>query len=294
MDRDACLLVNPSAGGGKAARVLPAVEAELGRLGVVFRTVQTTSLDDAREKATDAAHRGEAVVTLSGDGLIGAICGVLAAVPGALLGVLPGGRGNDFARVVGIPLEPVPACRVLVEGMPKALDIGDVDGRPFIGIASLGFDSVANKLANEAPAWLGSQVYTYAAIRALATWKHATFTVEPEGGEPITFSGWSVGAANSKAYGGGMYAAPDAELDDGLLDVVMCSATGKLGFLKTLGRIFKGTHVELPNFSVVRARSVRISADRPFTAYADGDPIGDLPVTIRAIPGALDVLCPAA
>jgi YegS/Rv2252/BmrU family lipid kinase len=256
--------------------------------------VKTTSLDHARTEATAAAQQGEAVVTLSGDGLVGAICGVLAAVPDALLGVLPGGRGNDFARVLGIPLEPVPACAVLAEGQARALDIGDVDGRPFIGIASLGFDSVANKLANEAPSWLGSQVYAYAAIRALVTWKHATFTVEPEGADPITFSGWSVGAANSKAYGGGMYAAPDAELDDGLLDVVLCRATGRLAFLKILLRIFKGTHVQLPNFTVLRARSVRISADRAFTAYADGDPIGDLPVTIRAVPRALNVLCPAA
>src|SRR4051794_4455471 len=293
MDRDACLLVNPSAGGGKAARILPDVEAELRRLDVRFRTVPTRSLEHASEEASAAAGQGEAVVTLSGDGLIGHICGVLAATPGALLGVLPGGRGNDFARVLGIPLEAIPACSVLVGGTPRALDIGDVDGRPFIGIASLGFDSVANKLANEAPAWLGSQVYAYAALRALLGWKHARFTVELQDAEATSFEGWSVGAANSKAYGGGMYAAPDAELDDGLLDLVLCAKTSKLGFLKILGRIFKGTHVELPNITVLRAQSVRISADRPFTVYADGDPIGELPVTIRAIPGALDVLCPA-
>src|SRR5690348_9611604 len=129
MDRDACLLVNPSAGGGRAARVLPDVESELRRLGITFRTVRTTSLDHARDEAGAAAGQGEAVVTLSGDGLVGAICGVLAAVPGAVLGVLPGARGNDFARVLGIPLEPVPACGVLATGVVKPLDIGDVDGR---------------------------------------------------------------------------------------------------------------------------------------------------------------------
>jgi diacylglycerol kinase family enzyme len=136
-------------------------------------------------------------------------------------------------------------------------------------------------------------VYTYAALRALVSWKHAAFSVEIEGRETHRFSGWSVGAANSKAYGGGMFAAPDAELDDGLLDVVFCSATGRLRFLRVVSRIFKGTHVELDSVTVVRAPSVRISADRPFTVYADGDPIGELPVTIRAIPRALKVLCPA-
>ncbi|MCW2992057.1 MAG: diacylglycerol kinase family lipid kinase [Solirubrobacterales bacterium] len=292
MDRDACLLVNPSAGGGKAARVLPAVEAELRRLGVAFRTATTKSLEHAVELTREAAGRGEAVVTLSGDGLIGAVVGVLRDVPDALLGVLPGGRGNDFARVVGIPLEPVPACAVLVDGEVRDLDIGEVDGRSFIGIASLGFDSVANKLANDGPSWLGSQVYTYAALRALATWKPATFTTEADG-VTRTVRGWSVGAANSKAYGGGMYAAPDAELDDGLLDIVSCKECSKRHFLfGILPKIFKGTIAEDPGVEVFRTASVRVSADRPFTVYADGDPIGELPVTIRAVPRALKVLCP--
>lgn len=294
MERDACLLVNPSAGGGRAARVLPDVEAELRRLGIAFRTERTRSLEHADELAQHAAAAGEAVVTLSGDGLIGRVAGTLAPVEGALLGVLPGGRGNDFARVLDIPLDPVPTCRVLADGVPRSLDIGEVDGRPFIGIASLGFDSEANRIANEAPARLGQLVYAYGALRALAGWRHAGFTVEPEGAEPVAFRGWSVGAGNSKAYGGGMYAMPHAELDDGLLDVVYCTASSKLSFLRILARIFKGTHVELDNVHELRAASVRISADRPFTVYADGDPIGELPVTIRAVPRALDVLCPPA
>jgi YegS/Rv2252/BmrU family lipid kinase len=292
MDRDACLLVNPSAGGGKAARVLPDVEEELRRLGVAFRTEQTRSLEHADDLARQAAAAGEAVVTLSGDGLVGRVVGVLCEFPDALLGVLPGGRGNDLVRVLGIPREAVPACSVLVEGEIRGLDIGKVGDRSFIGIASLGFDSVANKLANEAPAWLGSQVYTYAALRALASWKHATFTIEADG-ESRSFRGWSVGAANSKAYGGGMFVAPDAELDDGLLDVVGLGECSKRRFLLgILPKVFKGTHTGEPEVSVQQADSVRISADRPFTVYADGDPIGELPVTIRAVPRALKVLCP--
>jgi YegS/Rv2252/BmrU family lipid kinase len=292
MDRDACLLVNPSAGGGKAARVLPAVEAELRRLGVAFRTERTRSLEHAAELARAAAGRGEAVVTLNGDGLVGSVVGVLRDVPGALLGVLPGGRGNDFARVLGIPLEPVLACAVLADGEARDLDIGEVDGRSFIGIASLGFDSDANRIANEAPAWLGSQVYTYGALRALLAWKHATFTLEADG-RTRTVRGWSVGAANSKAYGGGMYAAPDAELDDGLLDIVSCGACSKLHFLLgIMPKVFKGTHVQEDTVEVFRAAEIRVSADRPFTVYADGDPIGELPVTIRAVPHAVKVLCP--
>ena len=292
MERDACLLVNPSAGGGKAARVLPGVEAELRRLGVTFRTERTRSLPHASELANAAAERGEAVVTLSGDGLIGHVVGVLRDLPDAVLGVLPGGLGNDFARVLGIPLEAVEACSVVADGEIRELDIGDVDGRSFIGIASLGFDSDANRIANEAPARLGSLVYAYGAIRALIAWRPATFTVEPDVGPSTTFSGWSVAAANSKAYGGGMFVAPDAELDDGQLDVVMSSESTKLKFLRVLPKVFKGEHVHEDNCTILRAHSVRVSADRPFSVYADGDPIGDLPVTISAVPRALKVLCP--
>src|SRR5437588_3542484 len=140
-DETVCLLVNPAAGGGRAASVLPAVEAELERLGVNHRTERTRDLDHARRLAGSAARAGETLVTLSGDGLVGCVAGVLREVEGSLLGVLPGGRGNDFARGLGIPLEPVAACAVIAEHNARALDVGEADGATFIGIASAGFDS---------------------------------------------------------------------------------------------------------------------------------------------------------
>jgi YegS/Rv2252/BmrU family lipid kinase len=293
MPRPVALIVNPHAGGGRAARVLPAVEAELRRLAVPFHTQATRSLEHARELASGAADAGEVAVTLSGDGLFGAVAGVLRGRDDAIAGVLPGGRGNDFARVCGIPLDPVAACAVLATGRVAAVDVGDVEGRTFVGIASLGFDSDANRIANEAPSRLGNLVYAYGALRALATWRPARFEVRIDGGEATAFSGWSVAAANSKAYGGGMFLAPDAELDDGALDVVLSERTSKLRFLRNLPLVFKGRHVELPEVRVLRGAEVRVSADRPFVVYADGDPIGELPVTIRAVPGAIRVLLPA-
>ena len=171
--------------------------------------------------------------------------------------------------------------------------MGLADGRPFIGIASLGFDSDANRIANEAPSRLGTLVYVYGALRALAAWHPATFTIDVDG-TVRTFAGWSVGAANSKAYGGGMYAAPSAELDDGALDVVLCHRTSKLRFLtQVLPRVFKGTHVDLPEVDVLRGAVVRIDADRPFVVYADGDPIAELPVTLTVAHEALQVVVPA-
>ena len=290
--REVALIVNPSAGGGRAAKALPAVEARLLALGLAVEVDATRDLGHACELAVGAAQRGRVVVTLSGDGMLGAVAGALRAVPGAVVGVLPGGRGNDFARVAGIPLDAEAACDVIAGGTVRAIDLGLAGEHPYIGIASVGFDSEANRIANEAPSQLGQLVYLYGALRAVAAWKPAAFTVEVDG-ERVQFCGWSVAAANSKAYGGGMFVAPDAELDDGALDVVLSSQTSRSHFLRTLPKVFKGEHVHDPRVRVMRGAEVRVEADRPFVVYADGDPVGELPMTFRALPGALQVLLPA-
>lgn len=297
--RPVALLVNPSAGGGRALKALPAVEAELRRLGVPYRVARTESIRHAIELAAGAADADEVAVPLSGDGLVGAVATALRGREGAVMGILPGGRGNDFARVLGIGHDPVAACAFLAHGVPTPIDVGEVvsdgtnaPGRTFVGIASVGFDSVANQLANEAPSALGRMVYAYAALRAMGTFRPAIFDVTV-GRERRTFTGWSVAAANGKAYGGGMYAAPEARLDDGALDVLMFSPKSRLDFLGCLRDVFKGTHLQREAVSLLRGPEVRIAADRPFTVFADGDPIGELPVTIRAVPAAIQVLLPA-
>jgi YegS/Rv2252/BmrU family lipid kinase len=289
-----CLIVNPAAGGGKSGRLGPELESRLGEHGLTVRRVQTRDLQHARELAVEAANRGETVVALSGDGMVGAIADALRTVPGAVLGILPGGRGNDLARVLGIPDDPHAACATIAAGAARPVDMGEVDGRAFVGIASAGFDSDANRIANEAPSWLGALVYAYGALRALASWRPATFEIELDPpGERHTFSGYSVGTANSKAYGGGMYAAPGALLDDGLLEVITMAHVSRPRFLSSvLPKVFKGTHVELDAVRVFRAAEVEISADRPFTMYADGDPIGELPVRVRAVSGAVNIIVP--
>jgi YegS/Rv2252/BmrU family lipid kinase len=302
-----CLIVNPSAGGGKAGRALPDVLRALADYGLRVRSERTRDLQHARELARAAALAGETVVCLSGDGMVGAVADVLRELPDALLGVLPGGRGNDLARVLGIPADPVQACATIAGGFSRRLDLGEVDGHAFVGIASVGFDSVANRIANEAPSRLGNLVYAYGALRALIGWRPARFEIEltqsdtsagPEDDDRPTerhsFMAYTVGAANSKTYGGGMRAAPDALLDDGLLDVMVLESVSKIRFLtRILPKVFSGDHVRDPSVKVFRAREVAVSANRPFTMYADGDPIGELPVRVKALSGAVRVLVPA-
>jgi YegS/Rv2252/BmrU family lipid kinase len=290
MDRDLCLIVNPTAGGGRAARLLPAVEAELRARGLRFRVERTTSMDHARELARGAAEAGEIAAAMGGDGLTGAIAGELRDGAG-VLAVLPGGRGNDFARKLGITADPVAACANVTGGREHRIDLATVGERSYLGILSAGLDSDANELANATRLKLGTAVYTYAALRALARWKPAHWTVTVDG-ETREFDGYSVAVANSGVFGSGMYLVPHAQLDDGMLDVVLCDGIPKRRYLANLPKVFKGTHVHEPGMHFLSGRSITFEADRPFTAYADGDPIAELPATVTVAPGTLRVLAP--
>ena len=289
MDRDLCLIVNPTAGAGRAAKLLGAVEAELRSMGLSFRVERTTSMEHARECARAAAAAGEIAAAMGGDGLTGAVAGELRDGAG-VLAVLPGGRGNDFARKLGIPADPVAAC-ALLRNAEKRIDLAAVGDRTYLGILSAGLDSDANRLANENTLPLGTAVYAYAALRALAAWKPARWTVSVDG-ETREFDGYTVAVSNSGVYGSGMYLVPDADLEDGLLDVVIVSDVSKRRWLANLPKVFKGTHLDEPGLELLRGRSVSFQADRPFTAYADGDPIAELPATVDVVPGTLRVLAP--
>ena len=286
------LLVNPSSAGGKALRLLPRVEQALDARRAVFRVQRTKELEDGVEQALRAVDAGEVPVVMSGDGLLGAIGGALAGSE-TPLGIIPGGRGNDFARVMGIPVEPELAVEALFAGHARRVDVGEANGRRFLGIASVGFDSEANRLANETHFLRGNLVYAYAALRTLIGWKPARFTIRVDD-ERVRLTGYSIAVANNRAFGGGMYIAPDAELDDGEFDIVTIGAVGKLAYATNLPKVFKGTHVAKDEVQVFRASHLELTASRPFPVYADGEHLTDLPASLRVLPRALTVLVPAA
>jgi YegS/Rv2252/BmrU family lipid kinase len=291
VSRRFALLANPVSAGGRALKALPAVHAELDRLGAAHRTVITRSIEHAAHEAQMAAEQGETVAALSGDGLLRPLAGALKGGNGALA-LIPCGRGNDLARVLGVPNDPTDSARTAVEGRERLLDVADVDGTPFMCIASFGFDSDANRVANEAKRIRGNAVYLYAALRALAAWKPARFTVSVDG-ERHDMTGFTVAVGNSKAYGGGMFILPHAELDDGQLDVMLCLEASKLTFLRELPKVFKGAHIDSPYIDFLKGELIEVASNRPFVIYADGDPIGATPATISVEPRCLRVIAPA-
>ena len=291
-DRSLALIANPVAGGGRGRRALGAACAELERRGARFRALTTASASHATRLAREVAGGTvETVVAVGGDGHVGSLAGVLRETD-TPLAIVPAGRGNDLARVLGIPTDPAAAARLALDGEARPFDVGEVDGAPFLGIASLGFDSDANRIANESRLG-GNAVYLYAALRALARWRHARFEVTVDG-EHHAFYGYTVAVANSKAYGGGMMLVPHARLDDRRLDVLMVHEHSRLRWLASLPRVFRGAHVGDPRAEFSTGQVVEVRADRPFTVYADGDPIGELPVTVRVGERQVRIVAPPA
>jgi YegS/Rv2252/BmrU family lipid kinase len=285
------LIVNPHAAGGRTLRSLSDVEAVLRRDGVDVRTECTRSLGHADELTEIAVAEDRVALAFGGDGLVGRVAGAASAC-GALMAALPGGRGNDFLRCLGVGQNPVIGAVGLAGAVEQRLDLGMANGRAFVGIASVGFDSDVQVLANRTRVVPGSQVYTYAALRTLATWRPARFSIEIDD-ERREHVGWSVAAGNSQFYGGGMRYVPTASLDDGLLDVVLAAESSRPHFLRQLPRVFTGRHIDDVHVEVRRARRLLVDADRPFQLFADGDPIADLPAEVVVAPGALRMLVPA-
>ena len=289
------LVVNPAAGGGRSARLLPQVEAALRAAGHDLRVTTTRTLEHADELVAQALADDRVAVAMGGDGLVGRVAGAVAD-GGGLMAVLPGGRGNDFCRAVGLPGEPVAAATLLTGAQERAVDIGVVSSvagdLPFLGIASIGFDSDVQERVLASTLKLGSLIYLIGSLVTVASWRPARFDCVVDGA-PLTVTGWSVAVSNSGRYGGGMQLAPDASVEDGLLDVVSTSQTSRLRFLRALPKVFKGTHVHESSVDVRPATVVELAADRPFRVFADGDPVGVLPCTVSVRAGALRMLLPA-
>jgi YegS/Rv2252/BmrU family lipid kinase len=285
------LIVNPASAGGRALKLLPQVEAALDARRAVFRVERTRSLEHGVELALRSIELGEVPVVVSGDGLLGAVGGAMAGAE-TPLGLIPAGRGNDLARALGIPSEPEAAVEVVLTGHSRVIDVGEANGKRFLGIASVGFDSECNRLANETHFIRGNLVYAYSMVRTLFSWKPARFTIAI-GDESRRLSGYFVDVANNSVYGGGMYIAPNAELDDGEFDVVSIGDGGKLRFLLGLKDVLKGNHLGKEEVDVFRTPRLELDASRPFPVYADGDHLTDLPVSLRVLPRCLSILVPA-
>jgi diacylglycerol kinase (ATP) len=306
----ALLVHNPAAGGGRSARMLPAVLERLRSARVEVEAHRSVSLQDACAAARQAASSVDAVVAMGGDGTVGACAAGLAAAatgsedvlaaaaPGlesarvAALGVIPAGGGNDAARNLGLPFgDPLAAAAMLPSLGARRADLVRAGERYVLNAAGAGFDAEVSRRANRGLSRAPGRVrYVGAVLAELVTGRPASFLLRLDG-QSIQTDAWLVAVANSRSYGGGMRIAPAAMLDDGLLDVVIVDGElSKGGFLATFPKVFSGRHVEHPAVRVHRAARVELEADRPLAVHADGELASTVPVTLQVVAGAIEVL----
>ncbi|MGZ4597312.1 MAG: diacylglycerol/lipid kinase family protein [Actinomycetes bacterium] len=282
------LLVNPSSGGGSAPAAVVPVARLLREAGARVEVTYSPGPVACQALVAEAVARSDVVVAVGGDGMVASLAGSVVA-HGGVLGIVPSGRGNDFARQLGLPSQPDEIAQILLRAAPRAVDVIEAAGHVVVGSVYVGVDSVASELVNSARHVPRRLLYQYAAVRALATYEPCTYRIEVDG----TFHehrAATVVVANSGYYGNGMHIAPTASVEDGLLDVVVVRAASRLQLIRWLPKLYDGSHVELDEVLVLTGRSVAISSDSQATAYGDGELLARLPVTATLRPAALQVL----
>ncbi|PVZ96400.1 diacylglycerol kinase family protein [Amnibacterium flavum] len=294
--RRVVLAINPSASFGKGRAVGPRTEERLRAAGYEVTALSEGSMAELQAAARAAIDRGtDALVVVGGDGMVHLGVGLVATtdVP---LGIVPSGTGNDAARGLGIPLGDTEAAisRLLasLEAPARTIDAGLIRhgaGQTwFVSVLSAGFDAIVNERANRMRHPKGPSRYTLALLRELIVLHPLHYRLVVDGVSRDA-RGVLLALANNTSLGGGMQIAPDAELDDGLFDLVLVGPVTRLRFLRLFPKVFSGAHTSLDIVDIVRARSVRIDAPG-IVAYADGERIAALPVDVEVRQGALQVL----
>jgi diacylglycerol kinase (ATP) len=286
--RSFAFLVNPASGGGAAPAAVVPVARILRDAGCTVEVTYSPGPAACHALVAEAVARGDVVVAVGGDGMVASLAGAVVEA-GGVLGIVPSGRGNDFARQLGVGGSPDEVAATLLKAEPRPVDVIEVDGRVVVGSVYAGVDSLASELVDRAHRLPRPVQYPYAAVRSLLQFRPTEYDVVVDG-EARRFHAFTVVAANSGYYGSGMHIAPDAALDDGLLDVVVIRAASKLQLIRSMPKLYDGTHVALDEVVVLRGREVRISAADPVLAYGDGEQLGPLPVTATVLPAALRVL----
>lgn len=279
------LLVNPAAGRGRAAYVAQAVTTRLRARGV------DVDVAPAGWPAADAASgTPSAVVAVGGDGTVHRALQAVAGT-GVALGVVPAGSGNDLARFLGLDrADALAAADVIAAGRLRALDAVRVGGQWYLSVLAAGFDAAVAARGPLLSRLLGARRYDAAVLAELPRLRTRPYRLDFDG-RVVHQAATLVAVANLPAYGGGLRIAPEAAADDGLLDVVVAGPLSRAAALRLLVLVRRGAHLSHPAVSVFRVRTVTVAAP-DVVAYADGEPVGSLPLTCTVVPGAVRVLAP--
>ena len=292
----AIAIINPSSAKGRARRAWPEISATLHDAGLSFDEVTTHSPQEGMERAALAGGDGYGtVISVGGDGTTHwAVNGLMRSrtSPAPTLAIIPEGTANDFPRCLNIPLNPLVAARTILDGSRRRVDVGQVNDRYFATISGVGFDAEVAHLVNRWPRWIrGTTVYVLGILQTLITYRPVDAHITVDGKEQ-RLKLFLLAAANTNWYGGGMYMAPHASIEDGLLAVVYATDLTKLETLAVLPKVFSGRHLQHPKVAHTTARDVRVDSAAPLAIHADGEIVGTVPAVFRVVPRAIEVIVP--
>jgi diacylglycerol kinase (ATP) len=291
---DVALLVNPTAGKGRASKVVASVAGRLREAGANVSILIGHDAEDAVALGRRAVGDGvDAVVALGGDGMAHLALNAVAGTS-TPLGIVPAGTGNDLASSLKLPTkDPVAAAGVIADrlrdGSAWPMDAVRVGDKWFGCVLGAGFDSRVNDRANRMTWPRGRMRYNIAMVAELGVFSPIPFRITFDDDEPWETDAMLVAVGNAKSYGAGMLICPEADLTDGLIDITVIGLISKPELLKTFPKVFKGTHVNHPAVTMRRAKVVRLES-AGVTAYADGEFLADLPITCECVPGAVQIL----
>jgi diacylglycerol kinase (ATP) len=300
------VIVNPIAGNGRAHRLTPRVEAWLGEHGHTARLVETRERGHAERLVAAAGDLGhDRVVIVGGDGTVHeAVNGVMAdgqVAAGARLsiGIVPAGSGNDLVRDLLLPLDPMGALAIALGEQERAIDVARADDtrgriRHFVVAGGVGFDAqVAHVMFGHRLPWQkGRAGYFLSTFIELMRFRNRrlVLTLSTDQGEVRTERlSLLVAFANGPFLGGGMQICPGAEVADGLLDLCVAGDLSRMEALRLLPGMYKGAHVGHPKVEFMRAASIQFDGDHDTLVHLDGEPFGNLPLTVGVLPSALRV-----
>lgn len=291
MTREIALLTNPSSGKGQGRRTAAIALPRLVEAGFAVRNLAGRDADEALDLTRQCVADGvETLVVCGGDGMVHLGVQAVAGTE-TRLGLIPAGTGNDVARNLGIPrTDPERAADVVIGGRERTIDLARVGDVWFVTVMAAGFDAIVNERANRMRWPRGQMRYNLATLAELRVLRPIPYVLDVDG-EQHRFDATMVAVGNGPSFGGGLRIAEGAELDDGLLDVVVIEPLGRAELVRTYPKLFKGTHVGHPAYRHYRGRSITVAAPG-ITAYADGERLGALPLTIDVDPDALRVLVP--
>ncbi|NUR06538.1 MAG: diacylglycerol kinase [Nocardioidaceae bacterium] len=291
MARRIALLTIPSAGKGRGSRTAAIAHPRLTEAGFEVRHLVSRDGADARELAQRAVADGvEALVVVGGDGMVHLAVQALAGT-GIPLGIIPAGTGNDVARYLDIPRsDPQRAADVVVGSRTRTIDLARTGATWFVTVLAAGFDAIVNERANRMTWPRGQMRYNLATLAELRVFEPLPYTLELDG-EVVRREAMLVAVGNGPSFGGGLRITHGAEVDDGLLDVVVIRPMSKMRLVRTYPKLYTGAHTRVPQYEHHRVREVTVAAPG-IVAYADGERVGSLPLTIEAVPDALTVLVP--